>query len=157
MSDFKPIETQEQLDALIGDRIAKAKRKAAEEYADYEDIKKRLGEYESQIATLSEQIKVKDEAIGSHDAIVAELNSKVQSYATAAAKMKIAHEFGLPYEFATRIKGETEEDMRADAKALSKFISHPSAPYGRSEPDMKGTDPKTNGLMEMARNLTKGE
>lgn len=156
MSNFKIIETQEELDAIIGERIAKAKRKAAEEYADYDEIKKRLGEYESQIATLSEQLKTKDEAISGHDAEIADLNAKVQSYATAAAKTKIAHEFGLPYEFATRITGDTEEAMREDAKALSKFVSQPSAPLGGVEPTASGNeDPLQAGLRSMAHQLIK--
>ena len=39
MSDFTPIETQEQLDKVIGERIRRAEQKAAEKYADYEDLK----------------------------------------------------------------------------------------------------------------------
>ena len=42
MSDFKVIETQEQLDAVIKDRITRAEAKAAEKYADYDDLKAQL-------------------------------------------------------------------------------------------------------------------
>ena len=40
MSEFTPIETQEQLDKVIGERVRRAERQAAEKYADYDDIKK---------------------------------------------------------------------------------------------------------------------
>ena len=45
MAEFTPIETQEQLDKIIGERIARAKQSAAEKYADYEDIKAKNAEF----------------------------------------------------------------------------------------------------------------
>ena len=47
---FTPIETQEQLDAVIRERIERAERKAAEQFADYDQLKEkaaRLDELES--------------------------------------------------------------------------------------------------------------
>ena len=44
---------------------------------------------------------------------------------------RIALEFGLPYGLASRLSGETEEAIRADAKALAAMLggsTSPSAP-----------------------------
>ena len=39
MAEFTPIETQEQFDAMVKDRIARAERAAAEKYSDYDAMK----------------------------------------------------------------------------------------------------------------------
>lgn len=59
---FTPIETQEQLDAVIRERIKRAERKAAEQFADYDQLKEktaRLDELES--ASKSELQKANEE------------------------------------------------------------------------------------------------
>ena len=48
MSDFTPIESQEQLNAIIGERISRAEQKAAEKYSDYDDVKKQNSSKSSQ-------------------------------------------------------------------------------------------------------------
>ena len=58
MPEFKIIETQEQLDAVIGERISRAEKKAAEKaiekFADYDDVKTKNAEYEKTIAYAKE-------------------------------------------------------------------------------------------------------
>lgn len=59
---FTPIETQEQLDAVIRERIERAERKAAEQFADYDQLKEkaaRLDELEA--ANKSELEKANEE------------------------------------------------------------------------------------------------
>ncbi|MBR3321636.1 MAG: hypothetical protein IKG04_06970, partial [Exiguobacterium sp.] len=80
MSDFKAIETQEQLDAIIGERIRRAESKAAEKYADYDSVKHQNDELTAQIADLTKQIKAKDEAISGNKEIVDNLNAKIKDY-----------------------------------------------------------------------------
>mgnify|MGYP005733629291 FL=1 len=47
MSDFKIIETQEELDAVIKARLSREREK----YADYEDLKKQLADFEAKETT----------------------------------------------------------------------------------------------------------
>ena len=75
MSDFTPIETQEQLNAIIGERISRAEQKAAEKYSDYDSVKKQNEEYASQLADLQKQLKTQTEKIESHKAEVDSLNA----------------------------------------------------------------------------------
>ena len=63
MSDFTPIETQEQLNAIIQKRVEQAKRSGAEEeakkYVDYDDLKAKAGkvdDLESQLNEMKESV-----------------------------------------------------------------------------------------------------
>lgn len=129
---FTVIETQEQLDAIIGERVARAEHKAAQEaakqYADYDELKKKLTDYETQIADYSKRYTALQEAQKSHADEVAALNARIKDYETSSVKLRIAHEKGLPYEFASRLTGETEEDIARDAEQMAKFVAKPVAP-----------------------------
>ena len=65
MEAFKPITTQEELNAVIGDRVTKARaseRKTVEEeftqkYADYDSIKNTLTEKENRITELGKELE----------------------------------------------------------------------------------------------------
>ena len=50
MADFTPIETQEQFDAAIKDRLGREKAKYSEQLAGFEETKTKLSEAEKQIA-----------------------------------------------------------------------------------------------------------
>ena len=51
-------------------------------------------------------------------------------------KSQVAYELGLPYGMASRISGETEEDIRKDAESLKELIgsTKPQAPQAATEP-----------------------
>ena len=135
MADFTVIETQEQFDKVIGDRIRRAEKQAAEKYADYDDLKK-------QVTHLTEQLQKRKETIDGHKATVDELNAKIHQYETASVKTKVALEAGLPYQMASRLTGDDEKAIRADAEAMVKLIGNnrPAAPLGSSEPNVKNTE-----------------
>ena len=63
MSEFQIIETQEQLDKVIGERIRRAEQKAAEKYADYEELKTHNAGYVTQIAQLQSQLQAQTDKI----------------------------------------------------------------------------------------------
>ena len=87
MSEFKVIETQEQLDAIIGERVKRAERraeeKASEKYADYNDLKTKAEAYEKQIAELSEQIKGSETKQADSAKQIEDLTGKVHQYKNA--------------------------------------------------------------------------
>lgn len=159
MSDFKIIETQEQLDAIIGERVKRAERRAeeraAEKYSDYEDLKTKASAYEKQIADLSEQIKGGETKQAEFTKQIEELTGKVHQYETASVKTKIALETGLPYQLADKLSGDDEDAIREDAKKLAEFVAKPAAPIGAMEPDGSNDDPGNVALLNMARQLGK--
>lgn len=153
MSDFKAIETQEQLDAIIGERIRRAESKAAEKYADYDSVKHQNDELTAQIADLTKQIKAKDEAISGNKEIVENLNAKIKDYETRSVKTRIAHEVGLPYQLADKLSGEDEDAIREDAKKMASFIKTPAAPIGSVEPTHEDEDPVKAEMAALAKQL----
>ena len=135
MADFKTIETQEELDRIIGERLEREKSKAEKATeslkTEIESLKKTLSESESQLKTLTE-------TQSGHADEVAKLNSEIANYKLKAIKHEIAHQNGLPYELAERLTGDTEELLKADAETLKGLLNTkptPSAapPVFRSE------------------------
>ena len=136
MSDFTPIETQEQLDKVIGERIRRAEQKAAEKYADYEDLKTQNAGYVTQISQLQTQLQAQADKAKESETSIADLTAKVHQYETASVKTKVALETGLPYQMASRLTGDDEKAIRADAEAMKQLIGAQvgPAPLGSTEP-----------------------
>ena len=153
MSEFKTIETQEQLDAIIGERIKRAEQKAADKYADYDDVKKQNDDLTKQISDLTEQLKAKEDAITENNSEVDDLKAKIKDYETRSVKTRIAHEVGLPYQLAEKLTGDTEDAIRDDAKKMASFITKPSTPLGGAEPTVENADPTKADLATMAHSL----
>ena len=91
-------------------------------------------------------------------AYIKELEDKVKKYESDSVKTKIARAAGLPDEMADRLRGTTEEEMKADAESLAKLVSKKDvAPLGDPEPD-KGSggsddDKKNASLKKMLKEL----
>lgn len=128
MSDFKKIETQEEFDKLIADRIQRERKSIEEKYQDYETIKKENDTNKSKIDELTKQISESTNKFAENEKMINELNSKVKAYETDSAKTRIALETGLPYQMASRLSGDTEEDIRKDAESLKAMMGNPSVP-----------------------------
>ena len=137
MEEFKPITTQAEFDAAIGERLKRERETLAKKYGDYDDLKTKVGDYEKQIAQMSKAAKESAEKYAGYDKNLAELQAKVKGYETDSVKTRIAHETGLPYELAGRLTGEDEAAIRKDAEALSKLLGgqkHNPPPRRDSEP-----------------------
>lgn len=117
---FKPIETQEELDAIIKKRIDRERettQKRFEGYVSPEDHQK----------AITEANKAFDDYKKAHEGdeqTIADLTAKNKAYETASLKSQIAHEVGLSYEWVGRIKGEDEKSIREDAEALKKLVGN---------------------------------
>lgn len=154
----KPITTQEELDAIIGERLARKDEQVKKQYGDYEDLKKKVAEYETSIADYTKQLEAASKKAASHDKEVAELSEKVKSYETASVKTKIAHEHKIPYELAGRLSGETEEEIRADAANLAKLLSGGGTPAPLADPEGSKAAGDNAGYKSLLSSLTsKGE
>lgn len=155
MAEFKPITTQEEFDAAIKDRIARNTKSVTEEvtkkfegFISPQDIEAKTKNLTDKINTLTTQAAEKDKSI-------ADLTAENKSMKLSALKSKIAHEKGLPFELASRLSGETEDDIGKDADALAKLVSasQPPAPLGSAEP-VPESDAKA-ALMGVLGDLTK--
>lgn len=100
--------------ALDKEREAnKTNKGALEKLAKFEEAEKKRTE-----AEMTEMEKMQKRA--------EEAESKWKEYETKENKRKIAQEVGLPLELADRIRGETPEEMKADAQTLLAVV--PKAP-----------------------------
>lgn len=136
---FTVIETQEQLDAVVGERVARAKEAARKEFEGWispEELTKQTADLNEKTSVLSEQVKALTEEKETLTTQLTEKDSTIAKYETDSVKTKIALEAGLRIEYADRLRGETEDEWKADAAALAKdFASaHSTMPLGTSEP-----------------------
>lgn len=145
--------TQEQVDALIGERLARQKEKLTneynEKYSDYDTLKAAKAESDAKIEQLTASLTEANEKLNGTDQTINELTSKVTKYETDSVKTRVALENGIPYEMASRLQGSTEEEIRNDALNVSKLFSTPM-PMASTEPDGKG-----NAIADATRQMLK--
>ena len=140
MGEFNPINTQEEFDAKIKDRLARERESITKKYEGWvspEDHAKSLEDYQKQIAEITASHSQDSETIKT-------LTAQVKSFETANLKSKVAYELGLPYGMSSRITGETEEEIRKDAQSLKDLIgtSKPQAPQATTEPRLSQSPEK---------------
>ena len=153
MADFTVIETQEQFDAAIKDRLSREKAKYSEQLAGYDETKAKLTDAEKQIADLTEALTAANEKVSGFNEQIAERDKKIADYATRAAKTQIAHEMGLSFDAIDFLKGETEDDIRKSAESLKNLVGvQKVAPLASN--DGANLDPKEAALRGMLQDLT---
>lgn len=152
--EFKPIETQDAFDAAIKSRLERHTKTVADEvakkfegYISPDDLEKKTSELNSRITKLSEQLKAKDTEI-------ATANAKCTAYECDSIKQRVAHEYGIPYELASKLSGSDEKEIKADAEKLAKFVSKSQASPKYSG-EKKEPDSSKAALMSMLQDLKK--
>ena len=136
--EFTPINSQEELDKVLGARLQRERETVSKQFQTQIDERdQKIAGFESQVAALNDKIKgYTDQA-----SEIADLKTKVKGYETSSAKMRIAHEIGLPYELAERLSGDDEKAMREDAEKLKKLMgARIVAPLGTTETDGANND-----------------
>lgn len=156
--EFNPITTQEQLDAVIGERIKREKETLAKKYGDYDSLKTKVADYEKQIGDMSKAAEEAGKKYAGYDKVVADLQKQIKGYESSSVKTRIAHETGLPYELAGRLSGDTEDDIRRDAESLLKVMGSQRQAPPLASTEM-GVDIDTNraAMKGMLAGLMKGE
>ena len=147
MSEFKPITTQEEFDAAIKARLSREKEK----YADYDQIKSRVTELETENVGLKSTIEATNQSKADADKQLEEMQNQISNYETASLRTRVALQHGLPYDLADRLQGTDEESLKADAERLAGFMKPVSkiAPVKSTEPIV----PKEDDDRAMVRNL----
>ena len=135
---FKAIETQEEFDRIISERLSRQKESFEKQLADYDQLKTAKADLESQVGTLQSTIEQSKAGQEDYTKQISDLTSKVAGYETANLRTRIALQNGLPYDLADRLVGEDEESIKADAERLSSFVAKPrSAPLKNVEPNIQ--------------------
>lgn len=125
---FEPINTQEELDAIIKSRLAREREKATSEasakYADYEELAKKAKAYdEAQEAQKAEAQKAQERI----SQLESEIKKRDEAEEQRKLRKKVAKEKGIPEDL---IVGADEETMSAYADRLAEFakVQTPAAP-----------------------------
>lgn len=129
MAEFKAITTQEEFDIAIKDRLKRQEDSIKSQYADYGSLKDTIAKLQNEAqAWTGKEKELKDKA----DSLEKEkkdvqdkldaADKKVKDLETDALKTKVAIEKGLPLELRSRLAGQTEDEIKADAEALAGII-----------------------------------
>lgn len=81
------------------------------------------------------------------------VNSRVAELEADLSRERLARQYGLPDQLATRIAGTTPEEMEADAKSLSALVRSPGVGRGGLTPSAGGTPLSPS---ELAKRIPRG-
>lgn len=123
---FKTIETQEELDEIIKNRIERERAKYAE-YLSAEDVQKIKDTYEVAAKEETEKYTALEKERD-------ELLTKVKGYEVGTLKTNVALQNGLPIGATDFLSGETEEELTESAKKLASMFA-PSVEPKKKEPE----------------------
>lgn len=128
---FKPIETQEELDRIITERLERD-RKKYEGYMSAEDVQKLKDTYEAKVNANTDKYTTLEKERN-------DLLAKVKGYEVGTLKTKVALANGLPIGVTDYLKGETEEELSESAKTLATFFTTPKADPKPEPKEPEGT------------------
>lgn len=117
---FKTIETQEELDSIIKDRLERERAKY-NGYMSAEDVQKLKDTYEA-------NTKAENEKYSALEKEKESLMARLKGFEVGALKTKVALANGLPIGVTDYLKGETEEELTESAKTLSSMFTSKADP-----------------------------
>lgn len=143
--EFKPIETQDDFNARIQDRIDRAKRKAVEEAES--DIESRIrAEIDAETSRKDDEEKGEWRKLYDAEAAkVAELEKKIASQEVESMKISILEGKGLTASVAHRITGTTKEEIESDVEKFLEergAVAKPPSETGVTTPGFSNKKPK---------------
>lgn len=138
MSDFKVIETPEQLEEVIKDRLKQERETIKKGYEGYLSPADVAEKYKGYLSPDDIAEKYKDHLPPEE---AGKLRSKIKGYETDSVKMRIAHETGLSYDAVQFLKGEDEESIRKSAESLKGLVGASNvAPLASTETPLPDTE-----------------
>lgn len=150
MTEFKAIETQEQLNAIIKARLDREKEK----YADYDQLAEKIKKLETENTNLKQTITDKETSESTTASKIADLEKDVTTWKQKSLKQQIAMKNGLPFDLADRLQGDSEESLNEDAERLASLVNakNYTQPLADKEPNIE-TNSIDAAWRDVARNL----
>lgn len=150
MSDkeFKVIETQEAFDQAIAGRLKREQEKWEERVKQLEQEREEKEALEKQVNQLQEELSAAETSTTEAQKKNESLSSQISDYERQQLRTKVALEHNLPYSFASRLMGDSEEELKQDAEAMAEYIHQkPVAPLKDTE------SPEANGENAVYQNM----
>src|SRR5690606_19675688 len=140
--------TDEQIEKIMAE-YGKSINSYKEKIEELGGLSEKVQNYERQLEELQNALKVKEQELAQVD----ELQSKLKSYELENLKIKIANQAGIPLDLASRLNGETEEEIKADAEKLASFVNQkPTLPLKQTEPQK--IDEREQAYKKILENLS---
>jgi len=108
---FAPIESQEEFDKRIGQRLAKERDK----YADYDELKDAANKYKEYLDSQKDEQTKLTEAYDKSQQELEAARKQIAEYEVNQLRAEIAAEKGLTLKQAKRLTGSTREELEQDA------------------------------------------
>ena len=145
---FKAIESQEEFDLAVKDRLERQAKKY-EGYMSPDKVQELKNGYEEKLKNQPSyegytspddlnQIK-KD-----YDQTINNLTSENAKLKKTALKQDIAYEYKIPRDMASRLRGETEEELRKDADVMATYISQSTTVAPLADPSINSDGGKSD-------------
>ena len=161
MADFKAIETQEQFDERIKERIERAEKaaekKIREEYTGWtspDDLKALNEAHAGELSALKDAQAKELEKFAGYDEKFNTQAARIKELETDALKVRIANEKGLPASAGEFLRGDDEDAITDSADKLAKLSGGAHA-FGFTRNTEETTNPTTEAFREIARKYGK--
>lgn len=128
---FEPINTEEEFEKAIKERVETEKTAVRDEYKDFLSPEAVEKKYKGYMSPERVQEKYKD-YLPPEEA--AKKDTLIKGYELEKRQVKAARSAGLPIELAGRLSGETEEDMKKDAEMMAQYLKGNPSPEYTPEP-----------------------
>jgi hypothetical protein len=157
MAEFKVIETQEQFDERIKERIERAEKKIREEFTGWTspaDLQALNEAHAGEISALKDAQAKELEKYAGYDEKFNTQAARIKELETDALKVRIANEKGLPTSAVEFLRGDDEETITDSADKLAK-LSGSAHVFGFTRSTEEKTNPTAEAFREMARKYGK--
>ena len=124
MAEMDKTFTQEEVDKMINDRLARERKKFDSEKKELErKHNESIEDYEERIKTanMTAEEKFKLE-LEKRDKLLAEKDGALNKIKVDGIKRNVLSKYKLPEKFMSRISGETEEDIEASVKEFNEVM-----------------------------------
>ena len=153
MSDFEAIETREQFEEAVKDRLEQERETVRREFSGYLSPEAVEEKYKEYLSPKDAEEKYKG-YLSPEDA--ANKDAAIAKYEKESKRVKVAMENGIPYELAGKLSGEKEDEMKKDAEAFSKFLKGKTT-YPNFTRDTDNKDDSIREATKKMLNNLKGE
>jgi len=163
--EFKPINSQEELESVLKDRLNRQNEKHSREmaelkakYADFDQLKAQNEESNAKISSLNDELSQTKEKMAGLDTQIAERDAKIKAYELSATKARVASEFGLSLAATQFLQGTDEDALRQSAESLKNLVGATvRTPKISGEPAGTGETNRTESAMrQMVKSFNGG-
>ena len=126
MAEFKSINTQEELDAIIKDRLERAERKVREEFKGWtspDDLKALTAKHSEELQKLTNAHSKELEKYADVDQKITAQTNRIHELEVSGIKQRIAMERRMPMEAIEFLQGDDADSINASADKLIKLSS----------------------------------